>query len=107
MLLPNAVYTYNYTGYNLQFRIKYSPMELKMIIKSLPQKLKSQLKPTRAKFHPKGLLVKSNSADQGEDWLVVPLGKESNKEVEYDTDYSLYREELLDTVPADIDEQGY
>ena len=77
-------------------------MGTKEMIKSLTQKLQSKLKPIRVKSHPKGLLVKSSSTDHSvvEDiQALVPLGEEGSTEVGYDTSYSLYREELLDTLP--------
>lgn len=66
--------------------------------KSLTQKLQSKLKPVRVKSNPRGLLVKSSSTEVEDSWSLVPLGEEGNTEVGYDTSYSLYREELLDTI---------
>ena len=77
-------------------------MGTKEMVKSLTQKLQSKLKPVRVKSHPKGLLVKSSSTDHSvveDNQSLVPLGEEGSMEVEFDTSYSLYREELLDTLP--------
>ena len=66
------------------------------MLKLLPQKMKSKIKPTRRKERPLGL-VKSSSIDHSGllDSTGV-LGEEDRPEGR-DSQYVLYREELLDT----------
>ena len=63
------------------------------MLKLLPQKMKSKIKPTRRKERPLGL-VKSSSIDHS--GLLDSTGEEDRPEGR-DSQYVLYREELLDT----------
>ena len=90
---------------NPHCRKKYSRMSLSQTFRSLGDKVKTGLRPRarRERNRPQGLLVKTASLERGGDGRVVEvesvLGEEGVGEFRRldDSEYSIYREELLDT----------
>ena len=80
-------------------------MGVKQTVQTLREKVKTGLRPRarRERNRPQGLLVKTASLERGGDGRVVEvegvLGEEGVGEIREaeDLQYSLYREELLDT----------
>ena len=74
-------------------------MGVKQVFQHTHDKIKSA-KPAKMKFRPRGLLVKTTSVDKTEGVVVETacvLGEEREGDIATDTQYTMYREELLDT----------